>query len=483
MNLTSDPLYKWIVLATVSIANFSAALDMSIVVVSFPRLVSVFDSSASVVIWLVMGFSMAELGLALTLARVGDVMGRKKVYLTGLVFYTIGLTCCSLSPGIGYLIASRMIMGAGAAMALTVGGAIVVAVFPRNHQGKAIGIFGMMMTAGLIAGPALGGLLLDALDWRGLFYTRIPIGVLSIVMAMIFIKEQKGTNVPLQLDIAGAFSLLAGTAGLLLFFNLGDGWGYLSQRSLGLLAVGVAFLALFIYLERKAPQPVLDLSFFKDRVFSAASIANFFQMFSSVAGPTLAPFLLINGMQLSSTAVGMLMALIAIPSVIISPISGWLSDKIGYRLPMVFGTLTFSVALFLLSRIDTDASIRHIALVFMVFGCGMGIFNAPNQSAIVGAVPRQYLATAMGVANTTRLLAATIGTALIGTLYSGRHLFFKTKLANMGLDPYFIEQTAAVKGFQFVLLFAAGMSLLAVLASLATGKVKQPAVTAVSDVR
>jgi MFS family permease len=292
---------------------------------------------------------------------------------------------------------------------------------------------------------------------------------------MVFIKEQRGTNAPLKLDIGGAFSLLIGTASLLLFFNLGDGWGYLSQRSLGLLAGGVVFLALFIYLERRAPQPVLDLSFFKNRVFSAASIANFFQMFSSVAGPTLAPFLLINGLKMSSTTVGMLMALIAIPSVIISPISGWLSDRIGNRLPMVFGTLTFSVALFLLSRIEVEASIRHIALVFMLFGCGMGIFNAPNQSAIVGAVRRQYLATAMGVANTTRLLAATIGTALIGTLYSGRHLFFKTKLTNMGLDPYFIEQTAAVKGFQFVLLFAAGVSLLAVIASFGTGRAKQSA--------
>jgi len=183
--------YKWIVLATVSIANFSAALDMSIIVVSFPRLVDVFNTNASVVVWLAIAFSIAELGLILTLARVGDAIGRKKVYVIGLSLYTLGLIFCSISLNITQLIMSRVVQGAGAAMTMTIGGAIVVAVFPREQQGRAIGIFSMMISAGLIAGPALGGFILDTLDWQGIFYTRIPIGIISLILSVMIIKEQK----------------------------------------------------------------------------------------------------------------------------------------------------------------------------------------------------------------------------------------------------------------------------------------------------
>jgi MFS family permease len=175
--------YRWWVLFTVGLANFSATLDMSIVTVSFPRLARVFDTDASVLIWLTIAFAIAELGLMLTLARVGDAIGRKKVYMAGVIIYTVGLVFCSLSPNIGFLIGARIVQGAGAAMLMTVGSAIVVAVFPREQQGRAIGLFSVLVSVGLIAGPALGGVILDFLDWQGMFYTRIPVGIISLLLA------------------------------------------------------------------------------------------------------------------------------------------------------------------------------------------------------------------------------------------------------------------------------------------------------------
>ena len=466
--------YKWIVLATVSIANFSAALDMSIIVVSFPRLVDVFNTDASVVVWLTIAFSIAELGLVLTLAKVGDTIGRKKVYVIGLSLYTLGLIFCSISLNISQLIMSRVVQGAGAAMTMTIGGAIVIAVFPREQQGRAIGIFSMMMSAGLIAGPALGGFILDTLDWQGIFYTRIPIGIISLILALIIIKEQKETDARLQLDIGGAFTLLGGSGCLLLYLNLGSDWGYLSTKGIALAIAAVILIGLFIYLERTVSQPVLDLRLFKNRIFSMANTTNMIQMTAGVTGPTLIPFFLISGLLLSPSTVGMLMALIAVPPVILSPVSGWLSDKIGNRIPMVVAMSIMSASLFLTSRLGIEASVLHIAVVLLLFGVSIGVFMAPNQSAIVGAAPRQNLATAMGVANTMRLLGASIGTAGAGTLYASQQLLNQAKLGKQGVDPTLIERLAVVESFQFILLLAAVLSFASIMTSLLTGGKQSP---------
>ena len=467
--------YKWIVLATVSIANFSAALDMSIIVVSFPRLVDVFNTDASVVVWLTIAFSIAELGLVLTLAKVGDTIGRKKVYVIGLSLYTLGLIFCSISLNISQLIMSRVVQGAGAAMTMTIGGAIVIAVFPREQQGRAIGIFSMMMSAGLIAGPALGGVILDTLDWQGIFYTRIPIGIISLILALIIIKEQKETDARLQLDIGGAVTLLGGSGCLLLYLNLGSDWGYLSTKGIALAIAAVILIGLFIYLERTVSQPVLDLRLFKNRIFSMANTTNMIQMTAGVTGPTLIPFFLISGLLLSPSTVGMLMALIAVPPVILSPVSGWLSDKIGNRIPMVVAMSIMSASLFLTSRLGIEASVLHIAVVLLLFGVSIGVFMAPNQSAIVGAAPRQNLATAMGVANTMRLLGASIGTAGAGTLYASQQLLNQAKLGKQGVDPTLIERLAVVESFQFILLLAAVLSFASIMTSLLTGGKQSPA--------
>ena len=466
-----DGNYKWWVLATISIVNFSAALDTSIIIVSFPRLADVFNTNAATVVWLVVAFSIAELGLLLTLARVGDTIGRKRVFVVGLSTYTLGLILCSISPNIIVLLISRIIQGAGAAVIITLGSAIVVAVFPRDQQGKAIGIFGMLTSIGLIAGPALGGVILDFLDWQGIFYTRIPVVVLTLIMAIVIIKEQKEPDSRLRMDIGGAATLLAGATCLLLYLNLGGDWGYGSISSLMLAVGAVVLFGIFFRLERKAAQPVLDISLFTNRSFTMAALTNLLQMSAASIVPVLIPFFLINGLLYSQSTVGLLMALIAIPSVILSPLSGWISDKIGNRIPMVFSTVCFSFALFLFSRMSIDSTILHICLVGIIFGTGMGVFMAPNQSAVISAAPRRNLATALGVANAMRLLGASIGTALGGTLYAYRQIDHQAELAEEGVfSPAVIEQLSAIESFRYVILLAAFLSITAIITSALVGK-------------
>jgi EmrB/QacA subfamily drug resistance transporter len=467
---SSGGAYKWWVLTAVSIANFSAALDMSIIVVSFPRLTDVFNTDASVVVWIAIAFSVAELGLLLTLAKVGDTIGRKKVYSAGLALYTLGLILCSISPNITMLIISRVVQGAGAAMTLTVGSAIVVAVFPREQQGKAIGLFAMLTSVGLIAGPALGGVIIDYLDWQGIFYTRIPVGIITLIMALVIIKEQKDSDARLQLDYGGALTLLGGTACLLLYLNLGSDWGYGSISSLGLAAAAVVFLTVFFYLERKVAQPILNLGLFRNRVFTMASVTTIIQMISGSMGPVLIPFFLMEGILLSPSQSGLLMGLMALPPVLISPVSGWLSDKIGNRAPMVFATACFSLALYLASRLDIDTTITHVVLVLLLFGLGMGVFMAPNQSAIIGAAPRRSLATAMGVANTMRLLGGAAGMAIAGTLYAYQQAAKFADMAGQDIAPGLMEQLSVIESFQFVIFLGAMISVLSIITAFLIGK-------------
>jgi EmrB/QacA subfamily drug resistance transporter len=476
MNYNTDQAggsYRWWALAAVALANLSAVLDMSIVVVSYPRLTEVFHTSPSVVVWLVMAFSIAQLGLLLTFAKIGDTLGRKKVFLFGVALYTLGLILCSISPNIIVLIASRAVQGAGAAISMTVGSAIVVAVFPQNQQGRAIGLIAMLTSVGLVAGPALGGVVIQYLDWRGIFYTRIPVVFVSLILAALVIKEPKQPRARLKLDYGGALTLLGAMSCLLLYFNLGGNWGYFSMGALGLLAAMVIFLAAFIYVEKRAAQPVLELGLFKNRVFTMANITLYVQMAPSSMCPNLIPFLLMNGLLYSSFKVGILMALIAIPPVIISPISGWISDKIGTRAPTIFGVACFPVALFFASRLNIESGTIQIALVLLLFGVGMGIFTPPNQSAAVGAAPRSSLSTTLGVSNAVKVLGGSTGTAIAGTLYARQQSVKLNELAAQGVSGDMLDRLSAVKSFQQVIFIAAIISIVAIVTAIFTGRLKK----------
>jgi EmrB/QacA subfamily drug resistance transporter len=462
--------YKWWVLIAVSIANFSAALDMSIIVVSFPRLTEVFNTDASVVVWLAIAFSVAELGLLLTLAKVGDIIGRKKVYVFGLGLYTLGLVLCSISPNFTMLLISRIVQGAGAAMTLTVGSAIVVAAFPQEQQGRAIGLFAMFTSVGLIAGPALGGVIIDYLDWQGIFYTRIPVGIITLIMALMIIQEQKEPGARLHLDWGGALTLLGSTGCFLLYLNLGSDWGYTSPTSLALIAAAVVLLGIFLNLERRVAQPVLDLSFFKNRTFTMAGVTSFIQMTAGSAGPVLFPFFIVGGLLLSDSTSGLLLALIAVPPMIISPVTGIISDKIGNRIPMVIATTCFTAALFFGSRFTIETSVMDVALVLALFGVGMGVFMAPNQSAVISTVPRRHLATVMGVANTMRLLGGATGMAIAGTLFARQQTTSAAELALQGIAPDMVDRLSVIESFQYVIFLAAIISFLSIVTSFFIGK-------------
>lgn len=460
--------YKWLALLTVSIGSFMATLDNSIINISFPRLVSVFETEPSVVLWVTVAYLLASTGLMLIIGMTGDIFGRKRVYVLGVVLFSIGLILCSLSQSILQLILARVLQGMGAAMIMGLSPAIITAAFPDQERGKALGIMGAILSAGVLVGPVLGGLLLDTLGWRAIFYTRIPVGIISLAMAWTLLKEPRGSNFNSKLDLWGATTIFSGVVCLILFFNLGGRLGFVSPAVLVLGTSAAILLTLFGIQERKAEQPVVELALFKHRLFSGGITSLGIMGFALSTWVFLMPFYLIDGVGYSALESGVLLAVTSLIMLVIAPLSGWLSDKIGPRLLCTGGITLMSLALFLFSRLNIESSSTHIALALAVLGIGMGAFQSPNSSSIMGAVPKDRLGTASAMMSTIRQTGISAGMAIAGVIFTSRQLFYATQLSHD--DPLWLQRLSIIGGFRDTMLIAAIACGIGILTSLARGK-------------
>ena len=462
--------YKWVALFTVSVGSFVATLDASIVTISFPSLTKAFAVETSVVLWVTVVYLLVSVSLMLTVGKLGDVLGRKKIYAMGFALFTVGLVFCSLSQSISQLILSRMLQGVGAAMIISLGTAIVTAAFPTAERGKALGLLGAVVSAGLLTGPVLGGFLLDLLDWRAIFYTRIPISIIGTVMACRLLKEQTGQGKGFFFDWLGAILLCAFLTSLILFFNLGGKRGYLSAPAAALAGVTILLSVLFILQERRAAEPTVDLDLFRDRVFACANLSLGLMFFALGFYIFMMPFYLIDGLGRSAWHTGLTIAVVSVTTLVVAPLSGSLSDRIGARLLCTAGITLICTALFLISRLDLQSSTADVVLRLVLFGVGSGLFQSPNNSSILGAAPGNRLGTASAMLATIRQVGISLGVAVSGTLFAGYRAFFAANLAESHADPSMIGKLSLVSSFQDTLLIASAICSIGIVTSLARGK-------------
>jgi EmrB/QacA subfamily drug resistance transporter len=469
MKIVSMP-YKWLALFTVSISAFLSSLDISIVNISFPILTKTFAVEPSVVLWVTVVYLLVSVSLMLTAGKLGDLLGQKKIYVVGFGLFTIGLALCSLSQSITHLILSRMVQGAGAAMMISLGTAIVVTAFPTTERGKALGILGAVFSGGSLTGPALGGFLLDSFDWSAIFYARVPIGIIGTVMAWTLLKEQCKRVKRFQFDWWGAVALCIALSCLLLFFNLSGKLGYLAPLVLALAGVTALFMVLFIIHERRASEPTVDLNLFKNPLFASGNISLGFMFFAFGSYTFLMPFYLIDGLGRSALQTGLIIAVVAFTSLVIAPLSGWLSDKIGSRLLCTVGITCICLALFLFSRLSVESKNTEVALDLVLFGLGSGLFQSPNNSSIIAASPKNRLGTASAMIVMTRQVSISLGIAVSGTVFAGYQLSFASELVRNHIDPSVIGRLSLISGFQSTLLLVSMICTIGIFTSLIHGK-------------
>lgn len=462
--------YKWIAMSVVAMGTLMSALDMGAVRIVLPHLEQVFQTGPNTVVWVSLIWLLIGSGLMLALGRAGDVFGRKRVFTLGLAIFSLGLGLCSLAQSLIQLVMFRLIQGVGAAMTMATEYAIITASFPSKERGRALGIMGAVAGLGLLSGPALGGFFLDLLGWRSIFYLRLPLGIISVAMAWGLLKEQSSPKRAEKFDLLGATTLFFALTCLVLAVNRGQSLGWFSPWVLSLAVVGALLLFFFLIVERRAAQPVLDLRIFWNRLFSAASASHVFLYLSTAAVTFLMPFYLIQGLGFNVSKAGLLLVTIPAISLLVSPLSGRLSDKLGTLFLCASGLTLVSVGLFLLSGLETNASIGDIVLYLAILGVGMGLFISPNTSAIMGSVPSERLGSASAMVGTLRHMGLSVGLAIAGSVFAASQLSHATQLTSQGLLQNMAERLSTVSGFQDAIFVALVIAAIGLLASVLRGR-------------
>lgn len=410
---------KWLVMASVGMGIFLSTIDGSIVNVALPSLVTALDTQFATVQWVVLAYLLTLATVILSMGRLGDMLGKKPVYTTGFVIFTLGSVLCGLSNTVYALITFRVLQALGASMLMALGTAIITETFPPSERGMALGVSGTLVSVGIVLGPTLGGLILEAFSWHWIFFVNLPVGVIGTLMVLRYVPaiEPEGGQ---HFDVPGAATLFLALISLLFALSIGQEAGFGDVRVLGLFAAAAVFLPLFIRIEKKASDPMIDLNLFREQLFSVNLITASLS-FISLAGTTLLiPFYLEGVMGYNPAKVGLLMAVVPVMMGALAPPAGSLSDRIGTRPMTVIGLISMLIGYVAVAGIRLDDSILVYLLRFAPIGLGLGIFNAPNNSAIMGAAPRQRLGVASGLLAITRILGQTTGIALLGALWATR---------------------------------------------------------------
>lgn len=409
---------KWGVLVAVGIGTFMTALDTSVVNTVLPIIGKNFNEAIANVEWVVTIYLLVLSGLLLSFGRLGDMHGHKTIYLSGFGIFIAGSVLSGLAPNVGLLIAFRGLQAFGAAMLAANSPAILTKSFPEQQRGQALGLQATMTYLGLTAGPALGGYLASLLGWRVVFYINLPVGMAAIWLSAHFIPSDTNQKRMEQFDYPGGVTFLLGLGALLLGLNQGGEWGWTSFPVVALLLTAIIFLTLFLYLEMHVKHPMLDLSLFKHLSFSLTALSaviNYIGVYSSIF---LMPYYLIQGRGFTSAQAGLILTAQPVLMAIIAPISGTLSDRIGTRLPAVFGMAVLSAGLFLVARLTAQSSITSMMLALAVIGLGTGAFISPNNSALMGSAPKSRQGIAAGILATARNFGMVLGVGIAGAIFT-----------------------------------------------------------------
>jgi EmrB/QacA subfamily drug resistance transporter len=435
MDLFTPTKRKWLVLLAIGIGTFMTALDASVVNVIRPVVrVSLRGNFASTE-WVVTIYLLVLSGLLLSFGRLGDLRGHKVVYLAGFGVFVLGSALCGLSINVTMLVACRALQAVGAAMLAANSPAILTKNFPGDQRGQALGLQAMMTYLGLVAGPSVGGWLADAFGWRSVFYINVPVGSLALWLSLRFIPYDAHTRTGERFDLLGAGTFTLGLSALLLGLNQGHTWGWNSAPILFLLTLAVVLLTIFIWIELSVHSPMLDLKLFQHPVFSlsvAGAVLNYICIYSVIF---LMPEYLIDGRAMTSSRAGILLASQSVVMAIIAPFSGWLSDRIGVRLPGMVGMAVLSAGTLMLSGLGAASSNQSIILALSVVGLGTGIFISPNNSALMGSAPHHRQGVAAGMLATARSFGMVLGVGLAGAIYA-------TILGNGGNNLYEATHTS-----------------------------------------
>jgi EmrB/QacA subfamily drug resistance transporter len=471
--------YKWQCLIAVGFGSFLATMDVSIVNVALPTLAREFNEAPNTVVWATLTSSLVVTGLTLTAGRMGDLYGRKRIYIAGWVIFTTGMALAGLAQNIEQLIAFRFFQAIGVALALGCGNAIVTEAFPDSERGTALGTTGAVVGAGLMSGPIFGGLILGVFGWQAIFYLRVPIGLVALTLAFFLIRPSDGVerSGSRKVDIPGAIALFVTLSSGILAVNRGQSWGWASPVILGLFALSASALTAFLRIEARSASPVIALSLFRIRNFTVSILSLVLSFAGQSAVTFLMPFYLIKVKGYSTVHTGFILATVPCMMLLLSSISGRFSDRYGHRHQVTLGIAIACAGLASLATLAADTTTPMIMARLAVVGIGTAVFMSPNSSTIMGAAPRNMLGTASAAVATSRNIGNAAGLAMASAIL----VAVATSSAGFAASRTdSLPPNALLDGVRVAFLVAAAVSSTAIVASTFRGRRPATVITPVT---
>lgn len=409
---------EWAILLTVLPMTFMTTLDSSIVNVALPTMSRELGTTMAGIEWVVTSYLITICATILLFGRLGDIVGKSKVFKIGIGVFTLGSLFCGLSNSLIMLILSRIIqaIGAGAAMATNQG--IITETFPPTKRGRALGMTGTAVALGTMVGPTLGGLIVSVAPWEYIFLINIPIGILVYIGVLKVLNFKKITEKVL-FDIKGTFLFMISIIMLFTSINFGQSIGYTNPIIMGAFVLSLVLLFIFIKVEQKIISPMLDINIFKNKLFSLSIFCGFTSFVSIGAINIILPFYYQDVLKLTPSSAGLMMTVSPIILAIVAPISGHLSDKLGSEKISCIGLSILTIGIFSLTIFNQYTSLIIVAIFVGLVSLGSGIFQSPNNSLIMSTVDKTKLGIAGSVNGLVRNLGTTTGIALsTSILYS-----------------------------------------------------------------
>lgn len=457
-------------LLAVGIGIFMSSLDSSVVYLAIPIIKNHFGVSISMIEWVTTAYLLVLSSSVLTFGRLSDLYGHKKVYQAGLVIFTAASLLCGFSVNIAMLIAFRVIQSIGASMVSATGPAIITNIVPPESRGKGLSVTAISVALGLVVGPVVGGTLSTFIGWQSIFFINVPIGILGfVIFRKNTTKDEKTTPIPF--DIAGSILIFIALLFILLPLSISGDYNISAPLFISSIAAGLLLIVCFAVLEFRRKYPMLNLGLFKNKVFSGSNAAALFMYLAEFMMVFFVPFYLETLRGFSSLIAGVLFLPMPLATMCSAPISGNLSDRFDGRYFSSSGALIMACGLFMLSFLNVNTALAYIIIAMFITGLGFGMFQSPNNSAVMGNVPSGSRGIASGTLATMKNIGMVLGVAVSGALFSFYDSRAKQFYALQGQSGTLLSNHSFAYALHITFITASGGALIAMIAPFIKGKV------------
>jgi EmrB/QacA subfamily drug resistance transporter len=457
-HLITDDNRKWWTLGAMCFALFMVMLDNTVVNVALPSIQRDLGADIGDLEWIVNGYTLTFAVLIATGGRLGDIFGRRAMFLTGVVIFAFTSATAGFATNPEMLIASRAVQGIGAALMMPATLSIVTHAFPAEERGKAIGTWAGVSALALSFGPVVGGFLVEHVGWQAIFFINLPVAVGAVVATIFAVRESRDETVDRTVDYPGVVTLTAGLTAIVLALIEGNAWGWGSLEIIGLLSGGTVALAVFAVIELRSRVPMVDFALFRTRQFIGSTLVAFIVTFAMMGSFFFMAIYMQDILGYGALEAGVRFLPTTLVIAVVAPLSGRLSDKFGPVWPMGAGLAILSVSMFLFSGIDVSTTYSGLLVPFILMGLGIALVMSPMSTAAMNAVSVQKAGVASGVLQMARMVGGTVGVAATGAIFQSQ--------LGAGFDPAALVAAPEAARAVFVDALSSAMLLSAVVAVL-----------------